>query len=75
MKKLMILALFVTGFALASNAQESDKKKTVIELPQWVKNIKISGYGMLQYQADDKYSSLYDEHGDPLYPFYRGFHF
>jgi hypothetical protein len=66
MKKLMILALFVTGFALASNAQESDKKKTVIELPQWVKNIKISGYGMLQYQADDKYSSLYDEHGDPI---------
>ena len=52
----MILALLVTGFALASNAQE-EKKKTVIELPQWVKNIKLSGYGMLQYQVqnpDDK---------------------
>ncbi|MBP5409069.1 MAG: porin [Prevotella sp.] len=56
MKKLMILALLVTGFALTSNAQE-EKKKTVIELPQWVKNIKLSGYGMLQYQVqnpDDK---------------------
>ena len=56
MKKLMILVLLVTGFALASNAQE-EKKKTVIELPQWVKNIKLSGYGMLQYQVqnpDDK---------------------
>ena len=50
MKKTMILALFITGFALTSNAQENEKKKTVIELPQWVKNIKISGYGMLQYQ-------------------------
>ena len=52
----MILVLLVTGFALASNAQE-EKKKTVIELPQWVKNIKLSGYGMLQYQVqnpDDK---------------------
>ena len=53
MKKLMILALFMTGFVLASNAQESEKKKTVIELPQWVKNIKFSGYGMLQYQAQN----------------------
>ena len=53
MKKLMILALFVTGFALASNAQESEKKKTVIELPQWVKNIKFSGYGMVQYQVQN----------------------
>ena len=52
----MILVLLVTGFALTSNAQE-EKKKTVIELPQWVKNIKLSGYGMLQYQVqnpDDK---------------------
>jgi hypothetical protein len=65
MKKLMILVLLVTGFALASNAQE-EKKKTVIELPQWVKNIKISGYGMLQYQADDKYGSGLDKDGNPV---------
>jgi len=54
MKKLMILALLVTGFALASNAQETEKKKTTIEIPQWVKNIKFSGYAMLQYQGEDK---------------------
>ncbi len=52
MKKLMILALLTMGFALASNAQESEKK-TTIEVPQWVKNIKFSGYGMLQYQAQN----------------------
>ena len=27
--------------------------KTKIELPAWVKNIKFSGYGMLQYQGQD----------------------
>ena len=48
MKKLMILALCVTGFALTVNAQQEEKKKTTIELPQWVKNIKFSGYGILQ---------------------------
>ena len=52
MKKLMILALFVTGFALASNAQEK-KEKATIEVPAWVKNFKFSGYGMLQYQGQD----------------------
>ena len=50
MKKLMTLALFAMGFALTANAQE---KKTTIEVPQWVKNIKFSGYGMLQYQGQD----------------------
>lgn len=65
MKKLMILTLTMMGFALASNAQESEKK-TVIELPQWVKNIKISGYGMLQYQGDDKYANetITNENGE-----------
>ncbi len=46
----MSLALLTLGFALTVNAQE---KKTTIELPQWVKNIKFSGYGMLQYQGQD----------------------
>lgn len=53
MKKLIILALLTTGFALGINAQE-EKKKTTIEVPEWVKNIKISGYGMLQYQGIDQ---------------------
>ena len=35
------------------NTQQEKEKKT-IELPQWVKNIKFSGYGMLQYIGEDK---------------------
>ena len=30
------------------------QEKTTVELPAWVKNIKFSGYGMLQYQGQDK---------------------
>ena len=33
--------------------QETQQKETV-EIPAWVKNIKFSGYGMLQYQGVDK---------------------
>ena len=62
----MILALCVTGFALTVNAQQEEKKKTTIELPQWVKNIKFSGYGMLQYQAMDPYKKGKDENGNPI---------
>lgn len=35
---------------LAASAQE----KSTTEVPQWVKNIKFSGYGMLQYQGSDQ---------------------
>ena len=55
MKKLIIMAFCATAFALTANAQEQEKK--TIELPQWVKNIKFSGYGMLQYQGEDKEGS------------------
>ena len=48
MKKLITLAFM--ALALTANAQE---KKTV-EVPQWVSNIKFSGYGMLQYQGSDQ---------------------
>ena len=61
MKKLMTLALLV-AFALNVNAQEN--KKTTIEVPQWVKNIKFSGYGMLQYQVEDPYKAVEDENGN-----------
>lgn len=54
MKRLIILALLTTGFVMSTQAQDKEKKKTLIELPQWVKDIKISGYGMLQYQGMDK---------------------
>ena len=52
MKKIVSLALCMMTFALIANAQEQEKKKA-IELPHWVKNIKFSGYGMLQYQGQD----------------------
>ena len=60
MKKLMTLALM--AIALTANAQE----KTTIEVPQWVKNIKFSGYGMLQYQGMDPYKKAKDENGNPI---------
>ena len=62
----MILALCVTGFTLTVNAQQEEKKKTTIELPQWVKNIKFSGYGILQYQAMDPYKKGKDDDGNPI---------
>ena len=54
MKRIILLALLTTGFVMSTQAQDKEKKKTLIELPQWVKDIKISGYGMLQYQGMDK---------------------
>ncbi len=53
MKKLISLAFCAMAFALTANAQEPEKKNT-IEVPQWVKNFKVSGYGMLQYQWKDQ---------------------
>ena len=49
MKKIMILALMAVSI-LSVSAQE---KKT-IELPAWLNNVKLSGYGMVQYQGLDK---------------------
>lgn len=47
MKKLLTIAFI--AMALTVNAQEKSTK--------WYDNIKFSGYGMLQYQATDKYSN------------------
>ena len=55
MKKIILTAL--TAFALTANAQE----KATIEVPQWVNNLKFSGYGMLQYQAEDKEGNEHNE--------------
>ena len=38
---------------LESTETTETKQKATIELPAWVKNIKFSGYGMLQYQGQD----------------------
>ena len=48
MKK-TLLSMVLVAFTMNVSAQE----KTTIEVPQWVKNIKFSGYGMIQYQAQD----------------------
>lgn len=40
------------ALALTANAQEQ-KKTTTIELPQWIRDIKFSGYGIMQYQAQN----------------------
>lgn len=46
-----ILPVCLMALSLTVNAQE---KKTTIELPQWVKDIKLSGFAILQYQGHDK---------------------
>ena len=47
MKKLLTIALMAV--ALTVHAQEKSTK--------WYDNVKFSGYGMVQYQASDKYSN------------------
>ena len=58
MKKLLTASLLVLAFSLTAHAQE---KTTTIEVPQWVKNIKMSGYGMIQYQAEDTEGNDHNE--------------
>ncbi len=57
MKKVLLMALM----ALTLTASAQEEKKSTIELPQWVKNIKVSGYGMLQYQGEDKEGGKHNE--------------
>jgi len=38
-------------------SQGTTAEKSTTNLPQWIKNIKFSGYGMLQYQGQDKYEN------------------
>ena len=42
-----------------TTTQEQTKKN--IELPQWMKDIKFSGYGILQYQSEDKEGDSHNE--------------
>ena len=39
--------------AEVQTVQETTQEKSSVDLPAWVKNIKFSGYGMLQYQGQD----------------------
>ncbi|MBR6867089.1 MAG: porin [Prevotella sp.] len=59
MKRLTLLLALITAATIGLNAEEQQTqetqqdKKATIEVPQWVKNFKFSGYGMLQYQGTD----------------------
>ena len=58
MKKLLTAGLMMMAFTVTANAEEQEvqntTEKSTIEVPQWVKDIKLSGYGMVQYQGSDK---------------------
>lgn len=52
MKKLLLLACIAMTLApVQAQTQEKKERKTIIKLPQWISDVKLSGYGMLQYQA------------------------
>ena len=60
LKRSLLLMALMIGFTSTLSAEEQEvqntqqeKEKKTIELPQWVKNIKFSGYGMLQYIGQD----------------------
>ena len=62
--KLWMLAAILVCSVLAAHAEEQGEQGTAekpaaAELPQWVRNIKLSGYGMLQYQTT--YEDEYEE--------------
>ena len=58
MKRMTLLLAMMTAMTVGAYAEETEQQatngeKATIEVPAWVKNIKFSGYGMLQYQGQD----------------------
>lgn len=57
--------LLMKAFVVPAHAEEVEnqntKEETTIEVPQWVKNIKFTGYGMLQYQFEDKEEAKHND--------------
>ena len=49
---LMTIPVSAETLTEVEEVQDTQQKETV-EIPAWVKNIKFSGYGMLQYQGQD----------------------
>jgi len=49
----MVLSANAETVAEVEEVEAAQQQKSTIELPAWVKNIKFSGYGMLQYQGQD----------------------
>ena len=59
MKRLTLFMALLATTAISVSAeeqesQETNAEKATIEVPAWVNNIKLSGYGMLQYQGQDQ---------------------
>lgn len=50
MKKLLLVICLLLGVATIQ-AQDEKKEGKTIKLPSWISDVKLSGYGMLQYQA------------------------
>ena len=57
------MAVFLVVGSLAAYAEEHGEpgtaEKPAVEVPQWLRNIRLSGYGMVQYQTT--YEDEYDE--------------
>ena len=61
MKKLLSLMALVALTTIPVSAEtlteveevQNTQQKETVEIPAWVKNVKFSGYGMLQYQGQD----------------------
>ncbi|WP_028903631.1 porin [Prevotella sp. P6B4] len=62
MRKLFWMMALMASMTMTANAEtlpeveetQATQEKATVEVPAWVKNIKFSGYGMLQYQGQDK---------------------
>ena len=50
----LLVAMVVNVSAEEMESQQAAAEKASVEVPAWVKNIKFSGYAMLQYQGVDK---------------------
>ena len=50
MRKIFIALMALGLFTLGAEAQETQ----TLKVPDWIQNVKLSGYGMVQYQASDK---------------------
>ena len=54
-KRLTWLVALLVATVMNVSAEEMETQQTSsIEVPAWVKNVKFSGYGMLQYQGTDQ---------------------
>ena len=52
MRRISCILLLTLTLSIGIHAQEPTEEKK--GLPEWLQNIKFSGYGMLQYQGEDK---------------------